>query len=89
MCALELAVEGDAQQVAFGPHPAGTQLAVATNDAITFFELPPRGHGATQTLRKLSMADMYVPQSLVGEIITHASFFTFFLASRPQARTRP
>ncbi|KAI9311999.1 IKI3 family-domain-containing protein [Dichotomocladium elegans] len=45
MCALKLAVDYNVQQVAFGPDSTGTRLAVATNQAIKFYELPVAGRG--------------------------------------------
>ncbi|KAJ8653293.1 hypothetical protein O0I10_011043 [Lichtheimia ornata] len=71
MCALKLALDDNVQQVAFGPESSGTQLAVATNDAIQFFAVPANARGETKTLGKVAVASFRGSQSYTSSIMRH------------------
>lgn len=55
MCALKLTLDDNVQQVVSGPESSGTQLAVATNDSIQFFEVPANARGEAKTLGKVAV----------------------------------
>ncbi|KAI7891979.1 IKI3 family-domain-containing protein [Mucor mucedo] len=57
MSALSIATDGNVQYAAFGPDPAGLQVAVLTNKKIQLFDLPVKGHG-----NAVPLGDIALPQ---------------------------